>query len=67
MQRKKKQKEKKTTVIPAVDFTLADQYGNEHTLYDYKGKVVFLNFWATWCPSCKEKYHIKKNYIRNKI
>ncbi|HWT76891.1 MAG TPA: cytochrome c biogenesis protein CcdA [Mobilitalea sp.] len=38
---------------PAFDFTLTDQYGNVHTLSDYKGKVVFLNFWATWCPPCK--------------
>lgn len=40
---------------PAYDFTLLDQYGNEHTLSDYKGKVVFLNFWATWCPPCKKE------------
>lgn len=37
----------------APDFTLTDQYGNTHTLSDYKGKTVFLNFWATWCPPCK--------------
>lgn len=42
-------------VIPAFDFTLVDQYGNEHTLSDYKGKVVFMNFWATWCPPCKKE------------
>ncbi len=41
--------------IPAIDFTLKDQYGNEHTLSDYKGKVVFLNFWATWCPPCRSE------------
>lgn len=42
--------EKDRDLIPAFDFTLTDQYGNEHTLSDYKGKVVFLYFWATWCP-----------------
>lgn len=41
------------TIYPAIDFTLVDQYGNEHTLSEYKGKVVFLNFWATWCPPCR--------------
>ncbi|MEG0951401.1 MAG: TlpA disulfide reductase family protein, partial [Niameybacter sp.] len=39
----------------APDFTLTDQYGNTHTLSAYKGKTVFLNFWATWCPPCKEE------------
>lgn len=38
---------------PAPDFTLVDQNGEEHTLSDYQGKTVFLNFWATWCPPCK--------------
>jgi cytochrome c-type biogenesis protein len=50
-------------VIPAIDFTLSDQYGNTHKLSDYKGKVVFLNFWATWCPPCKsEMPHIEELY-----
>lgn len=45
--------EETTVVQPSYDFTLTDQYGNVHSLSDYKGKVVFINFWATWCPPCK--------------
>lgn len=37
------------------DFTLTDQFGKEHRLSDYQGKVVFLNFWATWCPPCRNE------------
>ena len=49
--------------IGAPDFTLVDQYGETHTLSDYKGKTVFLNFWATWCPPCKgEMPDIQKLY-----
>lgn len=48
-------KEGNEKTFPAFDFTLVDQYGDEHTLSDYKGKVVFLNFWATWCPPCREE------------
>ena len=43
------------TYVPAIEFTLTDQYGNEHTLSDYKGKAVFLNFWATGCLYCKQE------------
>jgi DsbE subfamily thiol:disulfide oxidoreductase len=37
----------------APDFTLAAPDGKKLSLKDYRGKVVFLNFWATWCPSCR--------------
>lgn len=41
--------------VAAPDFTLSDQNGLEHTLSDYQGKTVFLNFWATWCPPCRSE------------
>lgn len=34
---------------------LEDLVGNRITLADYKGKIVFLNFWTTWCPPCREE------------
>ena len=34
----------------APDFTLADMAGNQLSLSDFRGKTVFVNFWATWCP-----------------
>src|SRR5271170_1423049 len=38
---------------PAPDFTLNDTQGRPVTLSEYKGKVVLLDFWATWCPGCQ--------------
>jgi len=38
---------------PAPDFTLHDSAGSPVKLSAYKGKVVLLDFWATWCTGCK--------------
>jgi peroxiredoxin len=38
---------------PAPDFTLTDLDGNTIRLRDFRGKVVFLNFWAIGCPPCR--------------
>ncbi len=67
---KNKSDEGENPPVPAPDFTLTDQYGNSHTLSDYKGKTVFLNFWATWCPPCRaempEIQEIYEEYGENK-
>jgi thiol-disulfide isomerase/thioredoxin len=52
---------------PALDFKLKDLNGKEVSLSDFKGKKVFLNFWASWCPPCKaEMPDIEKLYSETK-
>lgn len=43
------------TKVEVPNIVLKDQYGKEHNLENYKGKVVFINFWATWCGYCVEE------------
>jgi len=42
-----------TTPVPAPDFTAEDMTGHKVKLSDYRGKVVLINFWASWCGVCK--------------
>ena len=51
----------------APNFTLQDLSGNTVRLSDLKGKAVYINFWASWCPPCKDEIpELEKFYRKNK-
>jgi len=52
---------------PAPDFTLTTLAGEEVSLSDYEGKIVMMNFWATWCTYCdQEMPDLQRLYEENK-
>jgi peroxiredoxin len=48
----------------APNFTLKNLAGEEINLKDYRGKKVMLNFWATWCPPCKEEMRAMEKFYK---
>jgi cytochrome c biogenesis protein CcmG/thiol:disulfide interchange protein DsbE len=56
-------RKKAVTGLPAPDFALNDLSGKSWRLADLRGKVVLVNFWATWCDSCKEENPSLKRFM----
>ena len=53
---------------PAIDFSLPDLANKMHSMVEFKGQIVVLNFWATWCPPCVEEVpKLNKLYNKYKI
>ncbi len=44
-----------SAIAEPVEYSLPDMSGKMHSLADYKGKWVIVNYWATWCPPCQEE------------
>ena len=51
----------------APELTLTDTLGMEHSLADYRGQVVLVNLWATWCPPCKEEMPAFQSYYNKHV
>ena len=63
-------KSNKNEDVKVPNIVLQDQYGKKHNLQDYKGKVIMINFWVSWCSDCKAEMpkvvELYKEYGENK-
>ncbi len=48
--------------FPTPDLTLKDIQGVPHSLVDYRGQVVLVNLWATWCPPCRKEMPVLQDF-----
>lgn len=51
--------------IDAPDLTLNDIHGVRHSLSDYRGQIVLVNLWATWCPPCQAEMPNLQDFYKN--
>ncbi len=53
------------------DFTLADLIGKQRSIEEWDGKILIINFWATWCPPCREEIpefiHLQEEYAEKGV